>query len=143
MRTTLDAAIEAAQIFFENPKITRDTIRRDSKKKMYVEPRNFVMAYLRASNPTLWSYPKIIETVGRADHSTAIYGITRAHEKWGHLLFKKLTMKVHRPRQGRSGITQVFHKAPDFDELMSVGRFNLQAMSGRGVFHNNMGWVAA
>lgn len=56
-----------------------------------VKFRQFVWAYIRATDPVKWSYPRLAALGGGDfDHSTVIYGVRKAHADWGEELFKKL-----------------------------------------------------
>lgn len=52
----------------------------DTRYKFIVAARALVVAVLRGSDPTLYSYPRIAAIVGRKDHSTMIH----AHRQFAH-----------------------------------------------------------
>ena len=131
-RSVLDDAIEAAQTFFKDPRITRKWIWQRSKRREHVEPRHFICAFIRARNPQHYSYPMIARLTKRGDHTSALNSVRWAHKRWGHAIFVKLAA-VEVVEVEQADTAQVVH-SPGQDEIIAIGEANLTR------FVNGAGW---
>lgn len=133
-KLVLDEAIEAAQTFFNDKRINKDRIWRLSKERRYAHPRHFVCAFMRARDPNKFSYPVIANAVKRADHTTALNSVRKAHKLWGQALFIKLAAVSAVDADDGDTSEQLMHRSASFDEIMVTGEANLAR------FTNGSGW---
>lgn len=135
-KLVLDEAIEAAQTFFRDYRITKRHVWKKSKERKYVRLRSFIAAFLRARDPEKFSYPNIAKSLKHSDHTTAINAVRNAHKEWGERLFLKLA--AVRPVETAPSQTpeQLIHSV-SYEEMIAVGEANLAR------FVNGRGWEEA
>lgn len=79
-RPMMPHALEACSEFFSE-EVTLERVRKRSKRLCHVQPRQFVVAWLRAH--TDMSYPQIARLCNQADHTTPMSNDKRAWQLWG------------------------------------------------------------
>ena len=121
MTPTLTKALERASTFFERP-ITVRSLRERTKMSYSTHPRWFVAAYLRASQPQIYSYPKIGREFGGFDHGTIHHGVRKAHELWGVERFERWAEN-----------DRGHHQRVSLEEIMAIGNARLARLSNVGV----------
>ena len=134
-RTAFNDALEEAKLFFNKSFLTREFVSNRRKTRGLVRIRWFMMAYMRARDPNHYSYPVIASAFKLKDHTTAIYGVRKAHENWGKTLFTRLAAVavVESPERNE----QPMHTSVGAEELLMIGENNLAR------FMNGTGWEAA
>ncbi len=137
MTTAFEDAVEAAQTFFRSSRIDKHWIWKICKERKYVEPRQFVCAFMRARDPNKYSYPLIANAIKRKDHTTVIVAIRQAHKRWGQSLFMKLAAVSVVGSEDQDTFEQPVHISVTEDELLAIGEINLSR------FVNGKGWEVA
>ena len=135
-KLVLDEAIEAAQTYFQDYRIDRKRVRKQSKERKYVRVRSFVAAFMRARDPSKFSYPVIARALDKKDHTTVLHAVRQAHKEWGERLFLKLAAVRPVETGEPESIEQPFHSVSPA-EILAVGERNMAR------FINGKGWEQA
>lgn len=140
--SVLREAVNVTANYFQDGDITVDYLRERGKHREHVLPRSFAIAYVRAVDPTRFSFPVLARMFHRKDHTTMMYAVRKAHETWGEHLFRRLAMARVDHNYERIKSPQAIHIAPTYDAMIARGR-HLMRLELASMFVNGSGWRAA
>ena len=144
--SVLDEAAGVCRAYFMDDSIDRNYLRQNTKNRAVVKVRYFAMAYIRACDPSRYSYPMISHMVGRKDHTTALHGVRHAHRIWGQQTFVHLAFQRLSSREANSAreIPQAIHMRATSAEILARGAELMRAeLAAVKVFTNGQGWQVA